>query len=161
VHKLRHSLCVLCFRVRYSSLILSLKGRAYVSIRQHTSAYVSIRQHTSAFVSIRQHSSAYVSIRQHTSAYVSIRTFQPDTILSLPRSPNPRHPRTTPSSDPTSISPRCGSPSCTSSSAVTRELRGLRLEKLVRLLRQYVHFCTGKASKAGADCGESSCNLYW
>ncbi len=55
-------------------------ARAYVSIRQHTSAFVSIRQHTSAYVSIRQHTSAYVSItsayvsiRQHTSAYVSIR----------------------------------------------------------------------------------------
>jgi hypothetical protein len=47
--------------------------RAYVSIRQHTSAHVSIRQHTSAYGSIRQHTPAYVSIRQHTSAYVSIR----------------------------------------------------------------------------------------
>ena len=76
--------------------------RAYVSIRQHTSArqsaytcrafrtphaYVSIRQH-SAYVSIRQRTHvehqaaylsvyciyvyAYVSIRQHTSAYVSV-----------------------------------------------------------------------------------------
>jgi hypothetical protein len=39
--------------------------RAYVSIRQHTSAYVSIRQHTSAYVSIRQHMSgiAYFSFK--------------------------------------------------------------------------------------------------
>jgi hypothetical protein len=51
----------------------SAAERAYVSIRQHTSAYVSIRQHTSAYVSIRQHTSAYGSIRQHMSAYVSIR----------------------------------------------------------------------------------------
>jgi hypothetical protein len=51
-------------------------------IRQHTSAYVSIRymsqatqatQVCRAYVSMRQHTSAYVSIRQHTSAYVSIR----------------------------------------------------------------------------------------
>jgi hypothetical protein len=39
----------------------------------HTSAYVSMRQHASACVSIRQHTSAYVSMRQHTSACVSIR----------------------------------------------------------------------------------------
>ncbi len=71
--------------------------RAYVSIRQHTSAGDSIRQHTSAYVSIRtiveaalglraytharvtwivQQEGQYAcwhSIRQHTSAYVSIR----------------------------------------------------------------------------------------
>jgi predicted metal-dependent hydrolase len=57
-------------------------SRAYVSIRQHTSAYVAGDPHverlalvanlSAAYVSIRQHTSAYVSIRQHTSAYVSI-----------------------------------------------------------------------------------------
>jgi hypothetical protein len=46
---------------------------AYVSMRQHTSAYVSIRQHASAYVSMRQHTSAHVRIRQHASAYVSMR----------------------------------------------------------------------------------------
>ena len=50
-----------------------LRERAYVSIRQHTSAFVSVRQHTSAYVSIRQRTSAHFSMRQRTSAYVSIR----------------------------------------------------------------------------------------
>ncbi len=50
-------------------------SRAYVSIRQHTSAYVSIRQ--LAGVERHEHPLRYVrlveSIRQHASAYVSIR----------------------------------------------------------------------------------------
>jgi hypothetical protein len=53
----------------------AVRGSAYVSIRQYTSAYVSEQRERavrgSAYVSIRQHTSAYVSIRQHTSAYVS------------------------------------------------------------------------------------------
>jgi hypothetical protein len=71
--------------ISFSSLFCR---RAYVSVRQRTSAYVlsltdqlllrvlqtRIRQRTSACVSMRQNSSAYVSMySQHASAYVSVR----------------------------------------------------------------------------------------
>jgi hypothetical protein len=45
---------------QHTSAYVSIRQHtsAYVSIRQHTSTYASIRQHTPAYVSIRQHTSA-------------------------------------------------------------------------------------------------------
>jgi hypothetical protein len=50
--------------------------RAYVIIRQHTSAYVSIRQRLKLLAWPEgERMRAYVSIRQHTSAYVSVLSY--------------------------------------------------------------------------------------
>jgi hypothetical protein len=100
---------LVCHGAIRGQLHLSCLWRAYVSIRQHTSAYVSIRQHTcsspmsstglpldatttaSLDFSLDNPSApsllcmqTYVSIRQHTSAYVSIR--QHPSAPSLPPS---------------------------------------------------------------------------
>jgi hypothetical protein len=111
----------------------------YASIRQHTSAYVSIRHtdelacpaptfqashpaaHTSAFVRIRQHTSAYVSIRQRTS-YLH----QHSKRLKTSR-----------------IQQHC-SASCYSK---TRPSDPKSRQRCTLEQRQYLYFCTSKASK--------------
>ncbi len=114
---------------------------AYVSICQHTSAYVRIRQHACKppgrtkgnsaerkQAGIRQHTSAYVSIRQHTSAYVGIR----------------RHT----SSYAQAVSVRTSRPAgrTKGKSAQQRKQAGRRQQ------RQYLYFCTSKASKLSTWC---------
>jgi hypothetical protein len=138
---------------------------AYVRIRQHTSAYVRQEhrgpccQHTSAYVydSIRQLTSAYVSIRQHkfdksiealavstrqhtsTSAYVRIRQHTSAYVRQEHRGPCCQH---TSAYIFVSIRPH------TSAYVRIRSTRASRpLLQTQRLLRQYLYFCTSKASK--------------
>jgi hypothetical protein len=80
-----------------------------------------IRQHTSAYVSIRQHTSAYVSIRQPTSAYVSIRQH----IICV---------------DYNGLQVRF-------EGGIVLPPQVSAFVLLHQLLRQYLHFCTSKASK--------------
>ena len=84
------------------------------------------------YVSIRPHTSAYVSIRQHTSAYIRIRQHTPAYIRIR------QHGR----------------------GEVVRDKRVS--SRTAQLLRQYLYFCTGKASKLstcdptlGAHCDPS------
>jgi hypothetical protein len=79
-----------------------------------------------AYVSIRQHTSAYVSMRQHTSAYVSIRQHTS-----------------------AYVSIRQHTSACVSIRQHTSDARDCEPEplQLVGLLRQYLYFCTSKASK--------------
>ncbi len=106
------------------------RTRAYGSIRQHTSVFTGQPaarrqrcQRTRGYGSIRQHTSAYGSIRQHSSAYL-----QRDVSVASGRAHGER----------------------------VRNKR--HVEKLLlaglqqRLLRQYLYFCTSKASKLSSTC---------
>ena len=116
-----HASAYVCIRLHTSAYVcMRLHASACVSIRLHTSACVSIRQHASAYVSMCLHASACVCMRQHTSAYLGRRlcACQPN---------------------------GCGaSTRCTSSRVSMRTFVPVKLQLLTR---QYVYFCTSKASK--------------
>jgi hypothetical protein len=104
------------------------------------SAYVSIRQHTAsparAAASACTHTSAYVSIRQHTSAHVSIRRRR-------------QEPPPAPARPPSLIS------ICTFVLAAAGARERVRTFNL--RVRQYLYFCTSKASKLRSQARESAC----
>jgi isocitrate/isopropylmalate dehydrogenase len=122
---------------------LDLLQRAYVRIRQHTSAHVSIRQtysFGSAPTRIRPHSSAFVSIRQHTSAYVSIRQ-----TYSFASAPTRIRPHTS-----AYVSLRQHTSVYVSLRQYTSAyVRHIHLHLLPRAPTHYLYCCTSKASKVG------------
>ena len=148
---------------------------AYVSIRQHTSAYLHIDKlesynGASAYDSIRQHTSAYVSTRQHASAYLHIDKLVANNCVSglhvvkvnghhLRAPPRIRRIRQHASAYAKHTSAYVSMPQRQHTLGVPagegHVLSALVLRTRSKALRQYVSFCTSKASSKLSEPGGS------